>query len=135
MTLRERLARAAELGVTVALSPAEVKELLAGGEPHSRGDEDSPDLSVGEVAARLNRPCSTIRSWVAARRFKGAYKLSPRDWRVPAAALRAFIEARQPAVPSPSDGPPIRRRTHRAVEGADSADLGAWRAQARREPG
>jgi len=125
VNLHERLLRAAELGLTVSLAPAEVKELLARGEPVSRGDENSLDLSVGELAIRLKRPRSTIRAWVAAGRFKGAYKLSPRDWRVPAAAVTAFIEARESAAPSPSNAPPVRRRRFRAVE--READLSAWR--------
>jgi excisionase family DNA binding protein len=126
VTLHERLSQAAELGLTVTLSPAELRELLEPGavEVAKRADE-RPDLTVNEVAARLARPCSTVRAWVAEGRFAGSYKLSERDWRVPAASVVAFVEARQPAVPSPSGGRPVRRRKHRAAGG--DADLSAWR--------
>lgn len=125
MTLRERLERAVELGVTVALSPGELRELLDAAAVLVADAIPTRDLTITEVSARLARPCSTVRAWVAAGRFAGSYKLSERDWRVPVASVTAFVEARRPAVPSPNDGPPVRHRRHRAAGGA--VDLSAWR--------
>lgn len=127
-----------ELGLTVALTPEEVRELLdadavlvaKGISTHSwTGPEH--DLTVTALAARLGRPVSTIRAWVKAGRFgPTVYKLSERDWRVPVAAVDAFVKARQPVGPGlestlePSS--PVKRRRRRGGEG-EAVDLSAWR--------
>jgi excisionase family DNA binding protein len=68
------------------------------------------DLTVAELAAQFHRSPSTVRAWLEAGRFPGAYKLRDRDWRVPRAAITAFVEQQ-------------RAPAHRA----GAADLGAWR--------
>jgi hypothetical protein len=129
VTLHERLRQAIELlPPEAALSlPVRVMRELLDSAAHSNPSpgDDGHDLTVAEVAARLARPCSTVRAWVAAGRFAGSYKLSERDWRVPVASLVAFLDGRQPAAPTASDGPHVRRRTHRAAGG--DVDLSAWR--------
>ncbi len=66
------------------------------------------DLTVAELAARFHRGASTVRAWCERGRFEGAYKLNGRDWRIPQAALDAFL---------------ADQRGERRV-----AHLGAWRA-------
>jgi excisionase family DNA binding protein len=44
------------------------------------------DLTVGQVAASLNRPESTIRDWLYSGRLTGAYKRG-KVWRVPRTAV------------------------------------------------
>ena len=65
------------------------------------------DLTCPEIAARLGRKASTIRSWCAEGRFPGAYRLHNREWRVPPAGLKAFQEAAR----------------------GGAADLSAWRSR------
>jgi hypothetical protein len=73
------------------------------------------DLTVAELAAWFHRSPSTVRGWLGADRFPGAYKLNRRDWRVPKTALASFLEvARNGGRPS------------------GAADLGAWRRHRRR---
>jgi len=127
VTLRERLGRAVELGVTVALSPEELRELLGDGAPLVAEAIPTHDLTVREVAARLGRPVSTIRAWIAAGRFESAYKLSERDWRVPVAAVTAFVEARKPLVVEGLEPAPVKRRPSRRAADGEAVDLGAWR--------
>ncbi len=130
MNLHERLRQAIELlppDAAVSLPVPLMRELLDSVAcSESVTDDDGHDLTVAEVAARLHRPRSTVRSWVKAGRFAGTYKLSERDWRVPSASVAAFVEARRPAVTSPSTDSPVRRRPHRT---AGRADLAAWREQ------
>ena len=40
----------------------------------------------------MNRASSTVRGWLIAGMLRG-YKLNNRDWRVPRAALREYLEA------------------------------------------
>jgi excisionase family DNA binding protein len=49
------------------------------------------DATVAELAARFHRSPSTVRDWCERGRFEGAYKLNGRDWRIPPAALDAFL--------------------------------------------
>jgi excisionase family DNA binding protein len=60
-----------------------------------------PDLTVAELGRRFHRSPSTIRDWCEHGRFEGAYKLNGRDWRVPQAAVDAFLaqQRRQPQEP------------------------------------
>jgi len=53
------------------------------------------DLTVADVASRVGRKPSTVRGWLEAGRFTGAYKLNGRDWRVPAGSLTAFLDAQR----------------------------------------
>lgn len=60
-----------------------------------------PDLTVAELGGRFHRSPSTIRAWCEHGRFDGAYKLNGRDWRIPQAAVDAFLarQRRQPQEP------------------------------------
>jgi excisionase family DNA binding protein len=67
------------------------------------------DFTAAELAAHFNRSVSTVRDWCEHGRFEGAYKLNGRDWRIPRAAVDAFL---------------AEQRGERNV-----AQLGAWRAR------
>jgi excisionase family DNA binding protein len=67
------------------------------------------DLTVQEVGEELGRAASTIRTWAAAGRLPGAYRLRGREWRVPPEALRSLRDSEWERV---DDGP---------------VDLGRWR--------
>ncbi len=56
------------------------------------------DLNVAALAARFHRSPSTVRDWCEQGHFEGAYKLNGRDWRIPEAAVDAFVarQRRQP---------------------------------------
>lgn len=71
------------------------------------------DRTVEQVAAALHRGPSTVRGWCSAGRFPGAYRLAHREWRIPPAALAAFLRGQAPAGATRSGGGEL--------------DLGAWR--------
>lgn len=48
------------------------------------------DLTVDELAAKLNRGASTIRTWLARGELEGAYRNHGREWRIPLAAVDAL---------------------------------------------
>lgn len=66
---------------------------------HSDGAEaptrtaTSVDLTVKEVALRLERKPSTVRAWCDTGILPGAYRLRGREWRVPEAAIEAMQRA------------------------------------------
>ena len=75
-------------------------------EPDSDGREVI-DLTLSEVADRVGRAPSTVRSWCSRGLLTGAYRLNGRDWRIPAPALDTFLEAqgtRQAAASKGSQG-------------------------------
>lgn len=144
LTAIERLRQAAELlpaGASVTVSREALLEALGGAAAVADVCSPPGDLTVDEVATALHRKPSTVRGWLEAGRFLGAYRLPasgklskayqrrdkktgkpfgppifpPRPkvgaWRVPLAALEAFRDAQQ--------------QPERAT------DLGAWRAQRR----
>lgn len=89
MTALERLRQAAELlpvGTSLTVTREALLEALGAAVPATPG----ADLTVGELSAHYHRAPSTVRAWLEAGRFPGAYKLNGRDWRVPPAALEAF---------------------------------------------
>lgn len=113
--LLDRLRRAAELlpaGASITVSRECLLEALGSADVCS--EAPAGDLTVAELASQFQRKPSTVRAWLEAGRFPGAYKLRGRDWRVPPAAVQAFREAEQGG----------RRRGAPAA-----ADLGAWRRQ------
>ena len=71
------------------------------------------DLSCAQAAEALGRKPGTVRGWCARGEIPGAYRLNGREWRVPRAGLRAYL-----------DGAASRER-----EPVDpgSVDLGSWR--------
>ena len=111
MTALERLRQVAELlptGTSVTFTREVLLEAL-GGTPDISAAVLAGDLTVAEVAAHFHRSPSTVRGWLEAGRFTGAYKLNGRDWRVARAAVDAF-EAQQKGQRSPTE-----------------TDLSAWR--------
>jgi excisionase family DNA binding protein len=75
------------------------------------------ELTVEELAERLRRGASTIRTLLAAGEFPAAYKLRGKSWRIPAPDVAAFQERE-----AEKHGMKSREfRTRRA------ADTGEWR--------
>jgi excisionase family DNA binding protein len=100
--------------VTVTL-PREWAEALAGtAQETPTGPVGAFDLIVGDVAALVGRKPSTVRLWCEEGRFPGAYKLNGREWRIPAAALEAWVARARSGQGKPEQ--PI--------------DLGSWRRKA-----
>lgn len=111
MDLPDRLRELAERlpsGGSVTLTRDALLELAAGGDGRTAHNASQADLTVAELAARFHRAASTVRQWCERGRFDAAYKLNGRDWRVPPAAVEAFLAAQR-------------------GEGR-TAQLGAWRA-------
>lgn len=77
-----------------------------------------PALTVAQLATRYGRKPVTIRSWVEAGRFPGAFHVG-RTWRVPVAAVQAFDTTSPSSVASP---PPARsrKRVRRPLKGRQS---------------
>lgn len=111
----ERLRKVAELlpvGTSITLTRETLLEALK-----AAADVTTVpiDTTAAELAARFQRSTSTIRGWLEAGRFPGAYKLRGRDWRVPAEAIDAFREQ--------------ERRRHASPD----LDLSGWRKYMRRD--
>jgi hypothetical protein len=90
------IAAAAPAGSLVVVSlPREfILEQLLAGDRWSGPETVAPaDLTVQDLAGRYGKKVSTVRGWFEAGYFPGAYKLRGREWRAPAAAVRAFEEA------------------------------------------
>lgn len=116
MNIHERLTEAVRGlpdGAAVMLPVSAVRDWLAD-EP-AGADGPLCDLTVEDVARELDRSTSTVRTWLAAGKVQGAYRLQGREWRVPRSALRQFLNE--------------QGSTAQAHPGLDDrvADLGAWR--------
>lgn len=73
-----------------------LEHLLPPEEGQEPGDPfTTPDLTVSDVAERFDKAETTVRDWCRAGRFEGAYLLNGREWRIPPAAVAAFIEAQR----------------------------------------
>lgn len=112
MTALERLRQAAELlppGVSVVVPREALLEVLG---PVRGADTASASemLTVRDVAVRLHRSPSTIRSWVERSEFDGAVKIKGRSWLIPAAAIPTFL-----------------KRQRAGGSSARTPDLGEWR--------
>src|SRR3990167_91071 len=57
---------------------------------------DGGDLTAAQLAERLRRRPSTIRGWCERGELPGAYRLNGREWRIPPAALEAFLAGQRP---------------------------------------
>ena len=75
------------------------------------------DLTVEDVARRLGRGASTVRTWLGAGRLQG-YRLNGREWRIPVADLEAFLRAEAEA---------HRRRTADGRQRSDTGRTDTWR--------
>lgn len=118
MTLAERLRALADAlpsdASSVTLTRADL--LALAGDDATAIERPVRDLTVEDVAAEVGRSPSTVRSWLIAGDLDG-YKLNNRDWRIPRASLRAYLEGQQSA-PAPHD--------------SGDVDIGAWRKVRRR---
>ncbi len=92
MTALDDLRQAAELlpaGASVTLTREALLAAIGTGR-----DETTQvlrdELTVTDLAAQFQRSASTVRGWIEAGRFPGAYKLRGRDWRVTRAAVDVF---------------------------------------------
>ena len=111
MNLADRLRELAERlppGGSLTLSREGLLGLAAVDGDHEDQAAERREFTVGELATRFHRSASTVRGWCEHGCFAGAYKLNGRDWRIPLAALDAFL---------------AEQRGERRV-----AHLGAWRA-------
>lgn len=82
------------------------------------------DLTADAVGAELGRSASTIRAWCASARIPGAYRLHGREWRIPRASLRRYLDTQ-----AQGHAPKVK------PEGESSVDLGRWRRSYRRRDG
>lgn len=80
------------------------------------------DLTAAEIARAHGRTPAAVRSWCRRGLLVGAYRLNGREWRVPRAALRDFLEgqARGPARAERKPHARVRRR-------GGPVDLSSWR--------
>jgi hypothetical protein len=73
-----------------------------------RPDPTPPDLSVSEVAKRLDVSMRTVTHWISRGYFPNAYPVNPRSlrpvYRIPLADVKKFESERQPV------GDPSQRR-------------------------
>ena len=103
MSARDALRSYAEIlpaGTVVPVPRELLLEILAGEVPETAPASPARDLTVDEVAAHFHRSPGTVRTWLEAGRFEGAYKLRGRSWRVPPAAITAFVERERRPEPS-----------------------------------
>ena len=116
-SLADRLRELAERlppGASVTLTRDGLLELAAVAGGRVEETDLQADFTVGELALRFHRSPSTIRDWCEHGRLGGAYKLNGRDWRIPEAAVDAFVarQRRQPQEPL------VRLNAWRAVRAA-----------------
>lgn len=78
------------------------------------------DPTVTELAEALGKARSTITVWLQAGLIPEAYKLRGVEWRIPRAAVRAFLD-RQPKAPSQ----PKAQGAPKFPQG--TGDLSSWR--------
>ena len=50
------------------------------------------DLSCADVAQALKRTPGCIRGWCQRGEIQGAYRLNGREWRIPRASLRTYLD-------------------------------------------
>lgn len=68
------------------------------------------DLTVLDLASLFGKRPSTVRAWLEAERFPGAYKLNGKQWRVPRSAVEAFqAREREGQGQQPPPSPPRGR--------------------------
>lgn len=59
----------------------------------STAEEPIADLTANEFAELLGRKPSTIRGWLGAGEIPEAYHFRGREWRIPRAAARRYLDA------------------------------------------
>ncbi len=88
--LRE-LAAALPAGAAVPVPREWLLDLL--GDTAPLPDKATADLTAAGLALHFKRRPSTVRGWIEAGMFPGAYRFRGREWRVTAAGLAAFEES------------------------------------------
>ena len=121
MTVLDRIRQivaAVPNGASVTLPVAELRGWIEedGEELTHDGQALVVDLTVEDIAQQFDRTPACVRGWCRAGRLPGAYRLNGREWRIPRAALAAYIEAEKSGQ---SNG--------RAAVLSGAVDLGAWR--------
>lgn len=120
MTVQERLRQLISIlpsdESTVAFTRADLVRMLDGEEETIAALDR--DLSVEEVAEKVGRAVSTVRTWLIAGDLRG-YKLNGKSWRIPQSALRAYLDA-QTTVNAPVQDP-------QDDEDDEDVDISAWR--------
>lgn len=101
-----------------ALAGEEVETEVA--VPDGLADDDLADLDTEAVGRLLGRDASTVRRLCRDGAIDGAYRLG-RAWRVPRAALRAYLDGQREAHRE------VQARAEAERPRLRSADLGAWR--------
>lgn len=120
LTLRSRVDRAIDglpEGSLVTFPVAALRKWLDQ-ERTLAPDDALVDMTVVDVAERLGRSPSTVRGWCGSGALPGAYRFRGREWRIPPAALRAFLD---------SEAESRRKRRNEDGEASEQVDLGAWR--------
>lgn len=77
------------------------------------------DLTVEQVAQRMDRGPRTVRAWLAEGAFPNAFKLRGKSWLIPLSDVTAFLDRQRPQMAQ------AERSSTRTAEGSD--DLGSWR--------
>jgi excisionase family DNA binding protein len=100
MTLLDRL-RALVDALPPGGSVTFTREWLAGELQGAAAAPDNVDLTIAQVAARLGRAHSTVRGWLERGELAG-YRFRGREWRIPSAALDAFVARERGAPDQPA---------------------------------
>ncbi len=124
MSLADRLRDLAERlppGGSLTLTRDGLLELAAGDDSQPEQPAAPADFTIADLAMQFHRSASTIRGWCERGCFEGAYKLNGRDWRVPQAAVDAFLAEQR------REHPVAQLDAWRAVRGCaqGESDLGA----------
>ena len=92
------------------------------------GPDIMTDFTVDDVAELLGRTPACVRGWCRAHRVPGAFRLNGREWRIPKAGLRAYLERARDGqgYEDACTGTPPPDSTAPGRQGS-AADLGAWR--------
>lgn len=116
---RDRLIALAEAlpeGAAVHLDAAALLRLagVEASEPTESAHQPIADLTCEEAGEELGRAASTIRTWCGRGAIPGAYRLHGREWRIPRASLRRYLDQQAEGKREAGrDGEPV--------------DLGSWR--------
>jgi hypothetical protein len=117
MDLRERLKAMVDgmpPGSSVSVPVDWLRECLAAEE--REGDRPDRLLTLEDVAGEVGRAVSTVRTWCNSGKLEGAFRLNGKDWRIPSASLRRYLEAQ--ANPEATAG---------TIDGNGHPKIGAWR--------
>ena len=98
---------------SVVFTRGALSELLGESEPETHASETAADLTVEQIADRLNRKPNTVRDWIRAGKLD-AYSFNGKEYRVTPAALHAYLQAQ-------------REGKQASKPAGKAANLGSWR--------